>query len=66
MSANTQDTARMDSDRGALVTHELAHLKNEWWWLMLLGVLLVVCGTVAIAYPPVTSVGGPTSGSLGV
>jgi uncharacterized membrane protein HdeD (DUF308 family) len=57
MNVNAQDPATIDSDPTTLVTHELAHLKKEWWWLMLLGVLLVVCGTIAIAYPPFTSVG---------
>jgi uncharacterized membrane protein HdeD (DUF308 family) len=36
------------------VGHELRHLRNHWWWLVLLGVLLVVSGTAAIVFPNVT------------
>lgn len=57
MNASARGSASTDSARAVLVAHELGHLRKEWWWLMLLGVLLVVCGTVAIAYPPFTSVG---------
>lgn len=57
MNAKAQDTAVIESDTEILVKHELAHLRKEWWWFMLLGILLVVCGTVAIAYPPITSLG---------
>ena len=57
MNMKAQDQVAIDSDLSKPATHELAHLKKQWWWLMLLGILLVVCGTIAIAYPPVTSVG---------
>lgn len=30
--------------------HELGHLAKDWWWFLLLGILLIFCGTVAIAY----------------
>ena len=40
-----------------LVAHELQHLQKEWWWLALLGVLLIAAGTLAIIYPGITSVG---------
>jgi uncharacterized membrane protein HdeD (DUF308 family) len=33
--------------------HELEHLSGRWLWFLLLGVLLVVCGTAAIVFPPV-------------
>jgi uncharacterized membrane protein HdeD (DUF308 family) len=36
------------------VVHELQHLRLHWWWFMLLGVLLTVCGTLAIVFPNVT------------
>lgn len=35
---------------------EFEHLKSDWWWLLLYGALLVVCGTVAIVFPALTSV----------
>jgi uncharacterized membrane protein HdeD (DUF308 family) len=38
------------------VKHELAHLRAHWLWFMLLGVLLVVCGTSAIVFPWLTTV----------
>lgn len=40
-----------------LVAHELQHLQREWWWLALLGVLLIAAGTLALIYPGITSVG---------
>lgn len=38
------------------VEHELRHLQQEWWWFVVLGILLVVSGTVALVYPLVSSV----------
>ena len=35
--------------------HELQHLRAHWWWLLVLGILLVVCGTTAIAFPVVST-----------
>src|SRR6476661_8353058 len=35
--------------------HELQHLRDEWWWFLVLGIVLVVSGTVALAYPFATS-----------
>lgn len=34
---------------------EFQHLRSHWWWFMLMGVLLVVCGTIAIIAPPVAT-----------
>lgn len=31
--------------------HELHHLRAEWWWFLILGILLAVSGVVALAYP---------------
>ncbi len=37
---------------GRLLTrHEFHHLRDHWFWLLALGLLLVVCGTVAIVTP---------------
>ncbi len=36
---------------------EFQHLRADWWWLLLYGVLLTVCGTVAIAVPPLATGG---------
>ncbi len=35
---------------------EFEHLRADWWWLLLYGVLLTVCGAVAIVFPALTSV----------
>ncbi len=36
------------------VRHELHHLRSNWWWFMLLGVLLTLTGTAAIVVPAAT------------
>jgi uncharacterized membrane protein HdeD (DUF308 family) len=35
--------------------HELHHVRSSWWCFMLMGVLLIVCGTSAIVFPVITS-----------
>jgi uncharacterized membrane protein HdeD (DUF308 family) len=35
------------------IRHEFEHLAGHWWWLALLGVLMVVGGTIAIVSPAV-------------
>jgi uncharacterized membrane protein HdeD (DUF308 family) len=35
---------------------EFRHLKSDWWWLFLLGILLTVCGTAALIFPALTVV----------
>ena len=37
------------------VQHELHHIRAYWCWFVLLGILLVVCGTLAVVYPVLTS-----------
>src|SRR6478752_3501030 len=39
-----------------MIEHELRHLKEEWWWFLVLGILLLVSGLVAIGYPVISSV----------
>jgi uncharacterized membrane protein HdeD (DUF308 family) len=39
---------------GEQMKQELRHLRGEWWWLFLFGVLLAVCGTAAIIFPALT------------
>jgi uncharacterized membrane protein HdeD (DUF308 family) len=41
---------------GRCVAHELHHLRSSWCWFLLLGILLVVCGTTAIAFPVISAV----------
>ena len=36
--------------------HELTHLRKDWKWVLALGIVLIVCGIVALAYPLATSV----------
>lgn len=33
---------------------EFQHVKSQWWWLLLYGVLLAVCGTAALIFPSLT------------
>jgi uncharacterized membrane protein HdeD (DUF308 family) len=37
-----------------MLKHELDHLRSHWFWIVLLGLLLVVAGTAAIVVPPAT------------
>jgi uncharacterized membrane protein HdeD (DUF308 family) len=36
------------------VAQEFRHLKSEWFWLYLYGLLLVVCGASAVIFPAMT------------
>jgi uncharacterized membrane protein HdeD (DUF308 family) len=38
---------------GGVLKHELEHMSAHWWWFILLGALLAICGTAAIVFPPV-------------
>ena len=40
-----------------LLKREFEHLRSDWWWLLLYGVLLTLCGTVAIVVPPLATGG---------
>jgi len=51
-----EDTEITVADSSGHVRHELLHLQKHWWCLLLLGVLLVICGMVALAYPFFSSV----------
>ena len=33
---------------------EFRHLKSNWWWLLLFGILLTVCGAAAVIFPALT------------
>src|SRR5215475_7742677 len=39
-----------------LASHELHHVRNQWWCFLLLGIALVVIGTICIADPLVPSI----------
>jgi uncharacterized membrane protein HdeD (DUF308 family) len=39
----------------AKVREEFAHLKADWWWLLLFGILLSVCGLAAVIFPTLTA-----------
>ena len=61
---NTESTSGMGGQNtivpsptaATFVRHELHHLRRHWCWFLSLGILLVVCGTLAIAFPVITSV----------
>lgn len=38
----------------AAIKHELHHLRDHWWWLLVLGILLATFGTLAILLPTFT------------
>jgi uncharacterized membrane protein HdeD (DUF308 family) len=40
---------------GEQLRQEFQHLKSEWLWLFLYGVLLTVCGTAAVIFPALTT-----------
>ena len=40
---------------GPSLRSEFLHLRSPRWWFLLLGVLLVLCGTVAIVVPPIAT-----------
>ena len=50
------DTERPTGPLARAIRHELEHLRDEWWWFLVLGIVLVVSGTVALVYPFVASV----------
>lgn len=55
MSRETEAAAVRPGLAAALgVRHELSHMRANWWWFALLGILLVVCGTAAIIFPAIT------------
>lgn len=39
-----------------LLEQEFRHLRRDWWWLFLYGVLLVICGMAAIIFPAISTV----------
>lgn len=39
------------------LSRELSHLTDKWWCFVLIGVILLLCGTFALAYPFAASVG---------
>lgn len=41
----------------SVLAHELHRLKQHWWWLLVLGVLLMIGGVVGLSYPFAMSVG---------
>ncbi len=51
------DLTNAQTDIGEVREHELARLGKEWWCFLLVGILLVIGGTAAIAYPWFTSLG---------
>lgn len=37
------------------IQREFSHLRSQWWWLLLLGILMAVCGTAALVFPGLTA-----------
>ena len=40
--------------------HELEHLRDQWWWFLVLGIVLMLCGAGALGYPLIASVAAVT------
>jgi uncharacterized membrane protein HdeD (DUF308 family) len=56
MSVETGQTSEVCCGGGReQLKREFQHLRSQWWWLFLFGLLLVVCGTAAIVFPLVTA-----------
>ncbi len=53
MSIDTTDPTR---PLAQAIRHELEHLRDQWWWFLVLGIVLILCGAVALAYPFFASV----------
>ncbi len=45
---------------GDILRHELERLKAEWYWFLLLGILLIIGGTLAIGYSILATVAAVT------
>lgn len=41
---------------GRPIPHELQHLRDQWWWFLILGILLMVSGIISLVYPLASSV----------
>ena len=37
------------------IHREFSHLRDQWWWLLLLGILMAVGGTACLAFPGLTA-----------
>ena len=56
MSHASEPTAVQTSKTACVMAgHELSHLRSHWWWFTLFGVLLILCGAVAIGFPVISS-----------
>lgn len=54
---NSTDTELTADPVNNLLQHELKRLHKEWWCFLLLGILLLICGIVAIVFPFLSTVG---------
>lgn len=52
---NQPITSTAVSDIRAVVRHELLAIRDHWWWFLLLGIALVVLGTIALGSPLIVS-----------
>jgi uncharacterized membrane protein HdeD (DUF308 family) len=52
---NQPNTSTNVSDPIAVVRHELQAIRSHWWWFLLLGIAMVVLGTIALGSPLMVS-----------
>jgi uncharacterized membrane protein HdeD (DUF308 family) len=50
------DIENSTSPLARAIRHELEHLRDQWWWFLVLGIVLAVSGTIALVYPFFASV----------
>ncbi len=49
MSNQTQSVSPVTVEQ--VVKHELQHVRSQWCWFLCLGILLLVCGVMALTFP---------------
>jgi uncharacterized membrane protein HdeD (DUF308 family) len=62
MSVETGQTPEVRCMSGCeQLKREFQHLRSQWLWLFLFGILLTVCGTAAVVFPQITVLGSLTA-----
>ncbi|WP_197169183.1 HdeD family acid-resistance protein [Novipirellula galeiformis] len=53
----TSHSSRGTNEIGELIVHELQHLRTTWYLLFLLGIVLILCGLLAVTFPMFSTLG---------
>jgi len=54
MSSGFSPNTMTNQDFNCPIRREFQHLGSNWWWFLLLGILLTVCGAAALIFPGLT------------